>query len=72
MARSRASPLLVARRATAMPVFMPTARLWKHLGAPHPLAQVAPSADSILGDWSLESVYVRQGRFIVGVNHNAR
>jgi hypothetical protein len=51
-----------------MPVLMPTARLWKQLGGPHPLAQVAPSADSLLGDWSLKSVDVRQGRFIVGVN----
>jgi hypothetical protein len=47
---------------------MPTARLWKQLGAPHPLTHVAPSADSVLGDWSLKSIDVRQGRFIVGVN----
>lgn len=51
-----------------MPVLMPTARLWKQLGAPHPLAQVAPSADSVLGDWTLKSIDVRQGRFTVGVN----
>jgi hypothetical protein len=51
-----------------MPVLMPTARLWKQLGAPHPLTQVAPSVDSVLGDWSLKSIDVRQGRFIVGVN----
>jgi hypothetical protein len=51
-----------------MPVLMPTARLWKQLGAPYPLAQVASSSDSVLGDWSLKSVDVRQGRFIVGVN----
>jgi hypothetical protein len=47
---------------------MPTARLWKQLGAPHPLTHVAPPADSVLGDWSLKSIDVRQGRFIVGVN----
>ena len=51
-----------------MPVLMPTARLWKQLGAPRPLVQVAPSADSVLGDWSLKSTDVRQGRFVVGVN----
>ncbi len=51
-----------------MPVLMPTARLWKQLGAPRPLAQVPPSSDSVLGDWSLKSAVVRQGRFIVGVN----
>ena len=51
-----------------MPVLMPTARLWKQLGAPHPLTHVAPPADSVLGDWSLKSIDVRQGRFIVGVN----
>jgi hypothetical protein len=47
---------------------MPTARLWKQLGAPYPLTHVAPPADSVLGDWSLKSIDVRQGRFIVGVN----
>jgi hypothetical protein len=47
---------------------MPTARLWTQLGAPHPLIQLARSADSVLGDWSLKSTDVRQGRFIVGVN----
>ena len=51
-----------------MPVLMPTAMLWKQLGAPRPLALVDPSADSVLGDWSLKSTDVRQGRFIVGVN----
>ncbi len=51
-----------------MPVLMPTARLWKQLGAPHALARVARSTDSVLGDWSLKSVEVQQGRFIVGVN----
>jgi len=51
-----------------MPVLMPTARLWKQLGAPYPLAPIAPTADSVLGDWSLKSTDVRQGRFIVGVN----
>lgn len=51
-----------------MPVLMPTARLWKQLGAPHPLAPVAPTTDSVLGDWSLKSTGVRQGLFIVGVN----
>ncbi len=49
-----------------MPVLMPTARLWKQLGAPRPLAP--PTKDSILGDWSLKSTDVRQGRFIVGLN----
>jgi uncharacterized membrane protein len=29
---------------------------------------MAPSADSVLGDWALKSTDVRQGRFIVGVN----
>ena len=47
---------------------MPTVRLWKQLGAPHPLIPVAPTTDSVLGDWSLKSVDVRQGRFIVGAN----
>lgn len=51
-----------------MPVLMPTARLWKQLGAPHPLVPAAPTTDSVLGDWSLKSVEVRQGSFIVGVN----
>ncbi len=47
---------------------MPTARLWKQLGAPHPLTPVTPTSTSILGDWSLKSIDVAQGRFIVGVN----
>ena len=47
---------------------MPTVRLWKQLGAPHPLTPVAPTIDSVLGDWSLKSIDVPQGRFIVGVN----
>ncbi len=47
---------------------MPTSRLWRQLGAPHPLTPRSPSSDSILGDWSLKSVDVSQGRFIVGVN----
>ena len=51
-----------------MPVLMPTARLWKQLGAPHPLHPVTPTSTSILGDWSLKSVEVAQGLFIVGVN----
>ncbi len=51
-----------------MPVLMPTARLWKQLGAPHPLTPVTPTSTSILGDWSLKSIDVAQGRFIVGVN----
>jgi len=51
-----------------MPVLMPTARLWKELGAPHPLAPAAPTRDSVLGDWPLKSIDFRQGRFIVGVN----
>ncbi len=51
-----------------MPVLMPTARLWKQLGAPHPLKRVEPSSDSVLGDWSLKSVDVPQGLFIVAVN----
>ena len=51
-----------------MPVLMPTARLWKELGAPHPLSHVVRSVDSVLGDWSLKSVDVRQGRYFVGVN----
>ena len=57
-----------AKRTTRMPVLMPTVRLWKQLGAPHPLAPVAPTADSILGDWSLKSIDNSHGRFIVGVN----
>lgn len=51
-----------------MPVLMPTARLWKQLGAPHPLTPVAQIGDSVLGDWSLKSIDVPQGRFIVGIN----
>jgi hypothetical protein len=51
-----------------MPVLMPTARLWRQLGAPRPLAHVAPTTDSVLGDWSLKSIDVPRGRFIVGVN----
>lgn len=51
-----------------MPVLMPTARLWDQLGAPYPLTPQLPSADSILGDWTLKSVDVSQGRFVVGVN----
>ena len=51
-----------------MPVLMPTVRLWKQLGAPHPLTPVAPITDSLLGNWSLKSIDVPQGRFIIGVN----
>lgn len=51
-----------------MPILMPTARLWKQLGAPHPLVRELPSTDSMLGDWSLKPADVRQGRFVVGVN----
>ena len=51
-----------------MPILMPTARLWTQLGAPHPLSPRSPTSDSILGDWSLKSVDVYQGRFIVCVN----
>ena len=51
-----------------MPVLMPTARLWKQLGAPHSLTPLSPTLDSVLGDWALKSVDVSQGRFIIGVN----
>ena len=47
---------------------MPTAHLWKQLGAPYPLTPVSSTLDSILGNWSLKLVDVFQGRFIVGVN----
>ena len=47
---------------------MPTARLWKQLGAPHPLRPVGPTSDSVLGDWALKSTDVQQGRFFVAVN----
>jgi len=47
---------------------MPTARLWRQLGTPHPLKLLPPTSDSILGDWSLKSVDVAQGRFVVGAN----
>lgn len=51
-----------------MPVLMPTAELWKRLGAPHPLGVAPPSADSVLGDWALKVARVRPRRFVVGVN----
>ena len=47
---------------------MPTIRLWKQLGAPYPLTPLSPTSDSTLGDWSLKSVDVSQGRFVIGVN----
>jgi hypothetical protein len=63
----RADPL-GGRADVEVPVLMPTARLWKQLGAPHQLTYLAPTRDSVLGDWSLKSVEVPQGRFLVGVN----
>lgn len=51
-----------------MPILMPTVALWKTLGAPHPLGAVAPSTDSVLGDWALKPARVRRRRFVVGVN----
>ena len=51
-----------------MPVLMPTARLWAQLGAPYPLRPLAPSTDSVLGDWVLKPAAVQRRRFIVGVN----
>lgn len=59
---------LGGRRTTTMPVLMPTARLWKQLGAPHRLEKPSSSDDCRLGDWSLKSVDVPRGHFIVGVN----
>lgn len=51
-----------------MPVLMPTARLWAQLGAPYLLNSLAPSTDSVLGDWVLKPAAVQRRRFIVGVN----